>query len=433
MNTVEEAVGFFHSLERFGVNPGLDRIRQLCELLGHPEKKCSFVHVAGTNGKGSVCTEISNILREAGFCTGLYTSPYVLDFRERIQVNNRMISAEALIDVTEKIKNAIGVLNAQNIFPTEFEAVTAAAFLYFAACSCDIVVLETGLGGRFDATNVIEKPIVSVITSISLDHVKILGNTVEEIAFEKCGIIKESCHSVTDGANPDGALQVIRDTAAARHSFLFEARPDDLFKTVSSDITGTLIRYRDTEMRIPFLGDHQIRNAAVALKACEVIGVSGFDITVKHIKAGLEASFIPARTEIMSKRPLVLLDGSHNDDSTLALAGVLHGYLPEKRIVAVMGMMEDKDCEKALQNLSDCFSHVIAVTPSNPRAMKAENFCSLLLQNGYSAEAIDDPALGVRKAFSMMDDFDALVVCGSLYLASDVRSEILDLIALNNK
>ncbi len=433
MNTVEEAVGFFHSLERFGVNPGLDRIRDLCDLLGHPEKKCAFVHVAGTNGKGSVCTEISNILREAGFCTGLYTSPYVLDFRERIQVNNRMISEEDLVAVTEKVKRAVEILNSQGVFPTEFEAVTAAAFLHFAETGCSIVVLETGLGGRFDATNVIEEPIVSVITSISLDHVKILGNTMEEIAFEKCGIIKEKCHSVTDGANPDGALRVIRDTAAARHSFLFEARPKDLFQTVSSDITGTLIRYRDTEMRIPFLGEHQMRNAAVALKACEVIGVSGFDITVKHIKAGLEASFIPARTEIMSKDPFVLLDGSHNDDSTLALSAVLRRYLFDKRIVAVMGMMEDKDCEKALQNLNGCFSHVVAVTPSNPRAMQADKFCGLLLRNGYSAEAVNDPVQGVRKAFSMLKDFDALVVCGSLYLASDVRSELLDLIALNNK
>lgn len=433
MNTVEEAVGFFHSLERFGVNPGLERIRQLCELLGHPEKKCSFVHVAGTNGKGSVCTEIANILRATGFRTGLYTSPYVLNFRERIQVNNRMISGEDLTAVTEKVKYAIGILNAQGIYPTEFEAVTAAAFLHFAASGCDIVVLETGLGGRFDATNVIEKPIVSVITSISLDHVKILGNTVEEIAFEKCGIIKDRCHTVTDGANPDGALQVIRDTAKARNSFLFEARPEDLFQIVSSDITGTLIRYRDTEMRIPFLGEHQIRNAAVALKACEVIGVSGFDITVKHIKEGLEASFIPARTEIMSKNPLVLLDGSHNDDSTLALAAVLRRCLPDKRIVAVMGMMEDKDCRKALLNLKGCFSHVIAVTPSNPRAMKAESFCTLLRQEGYSAEAENDPVEGVRKAFAMLADYDGLVVCGSLYLASDVRQELLKSIALINK
>ncbi len=429
MKTVEEAVGFFHSLERFGVNPGLERIGALCEILGHPEKCCRYVHVAGTNGKGSVCTEISNILREAGFVTGLYTSPYVLDFRERIQVNNRMISAEDLISAAQKVKSAVETLNARGVYPTEFEAVTAAAFLHFANAGCKIVVLETGLGGRFDATNIIEAPIVSVITSISLDHVKILGDTLAKIAFEKSGIIKPLCHTVTDAANPTEALNVIRETAAQRGSYLFEASPDALFQVISSDITGTEIEYRGVRMRIPFPGAHQIRNAALALKACEVIGVSGFDLTVKHIKSGLEASFIPARIEIMHGAPPVILDGSHNDDSTLALAAVLRTYLPNIRILAVMGMMEDKDCGKAVRNLQGCFTEVIAVTPSNPRAMPAEKFRDLLTENGYTATAVPDPLQAVDRAFSRLAAFDALVVCGSLYLASDVRAHMLNKIS----
>ena len=429
MKTVEEAVAFFHSLERFGVNPGLERIGALCEILGHPEKRCRYVHVAGTNGKGSVCTEISNVLREAGFVTGLYTSPYVLDFRERIQVNNRMISAEDLIAAADQVKSAVESLNARGVYPTEFEAVTAAAFLHFANTGCKIVVLETGLGGRFDATNIIEAPIVSVITSISLDHVKILGDTLDKIAFEKCGIIKPLCHTVTDAANPTEALNVIRETAAARGSYLFEASPGGLFQVISSDITGTQIEYRGVRMRIPFPGEHQIRNAAAAIKACEVLGVSGFDLTVKHIKSGLEASFIPARTEIMHGSPPVVLDGSHNDDSTLALAKVLRAYLSGKRILAVMGMMEDKDCEKAVRNLQGCFTEVIAVTPSNPRAMPAEKFRDLLTENGYTASAVPDPLKAIDEAFLRLADFDALVVCGSLYLASDVRAHILEKIS----
>ena len=425
MDTIEEAVGFFHSLERFGVNPGLERIRALCDLLGHPEKNYKCVHVAGTNGKGSVCTEISNVLREAGFRTGLYTSPYVLDFRERIQVNNRMISEAELTDCASKVKTAVETLNARGIFPTEFEAVTAAAFLHFAHAGCSIVVLETGLGGRFDATNIIEDPIVSVITSISLDHVKILGNTVEEIAFEKSGIIKPLSHTVTDAFNPEGALAVIRRTAKEKGSFLFTVSPEDLFQVVSSDITGTEINYRGAGIHIPFSGAHQIRNAAVAVKACEVIGVSGFDITLKNIKDGLEVSFIPARTEILCRSPLIILDGSHNDDSTSALAQVLRAWLPDRRILAVMGMMEDKDCEKALQNLNGCFARVIAVQPSNPRAMAADRFCGLLIKNGFQAESIPDPKEAVDAALNMLSGYDALVVCGSLYLASDVREHLI--------
>lgn len=425
MDTIEEAVGFFHSLERFGVNPGLERIRALCDILGHPEKEFKYVHVAGTNGKGSVCTEISNVLREAGFRTALYTSPYVLDFRERIQVNNLMISEADLIDCANTVKSAVETLNAKGIFPTEFEAVTAAAFLHFAHAGCSIAVLETGLGGRFDATNLIEDPIVSVITSVSLDHVKILGNTVEEIAFEKSGIIKPMCHTVTDAHNPESALAVIRRIADEKGAYLFSVSPEDLFQVVSSDITGTLINYRGAQIRIPFLGEHQIRNAAVAIKACEVIGVSGFDITLKDIKAGLEASFIPARTEILCKSPLIILDGSHNDDSTSALAETLRSFLPERKTLAVMGMMEDKDCEKALRNLKGCFSRVIAVQPSNPRAMAADRFCSLLIKNGFQAESVPDPIKAVDAALRKLSEYDALVVCGSLYLASDVREHLI--------
>ena len=425
MKEIDRAVGFYHSLERFGMQPGLDRITALCDALGHPERQFRCVHVAGTNGKGTVCTEISNILREAGVKSGLYTSPYVLDFRERIQINNCMISEPDLISITDEVIKAVLFLNQQEIYPTEFEAVTAAAFLYFAKNKCKIVVLETGLGGRFDATNIITNPVVSVITSISLDHVRILGNTVAEIAFEKCGIIKPLCHCVADASNPAEARQVITDACLQRGSYLFEAVPDEMFETLSSDINGTMIKYRGKEIRIPFVGQHQVRNAAVAIKACEVIGVNGIDITLTHIKKGLESSFIPARTEIISFNPTVLLDGSHNDDSTKALADVIHKYLPDKRIFAVMGMMADKDCKKALLNLSGCFSKVIAVTPSNPRAMQAEDFCRLLLEAGFDASVQQDPKKAIDEAIAKISEYDALIVCGSLYLASDVREYLI--------
>ncbi len=425
MWSAEEAVGYFHSLERFGIRPGLERIGALCAQLGHPEKGLRYVHIAGTNGKGTVCTEIAGVLQAAGYRTGLYVSPYVIEFRERIQINGRMIQRRELAYAAYRVKKAIAQLNAQGIYPTEFEAVTAAAFICFARQNCDIVVLETGLGGRFDATNIIEAPIASVITSISLDHTGVLGDTLEKIAFEKCGIIKQGAHTVTCDTQPAEALSVIRRTAEQNGSFLFEASVPALFEVLAGDITGTAVRYRNTEIKIPFAGAHQLQNAAIAVKACEVLGVNGYDITVRHIKAGLEASRNPARTEVLNAVPPVLLDGSHNDDSTKALAGVLGTYLAGKRILAVMGMMADKDVKTSVANLKPFFSHVIAVTPSNPRAMAAGEFCALLRSLGISAEACAEPAGGIDRAFALLNGYDALVVCGSLYLAADVRSYII--------
>ncbi|MCH5198456.1 MAG: bifunctional folylpolyglutamate synthase/dihydrofolate synthase [Oscillospiraceae bacterium] len=425
MKTLNDAVDFYHSLERFGINPGLGRIDALCEVLGRPEKKLRCVHIAGTNGKGSVCAEIASVLKAAGHKTGLYVSPYVLEFRERMQINGEMIPENTLIKITSAVKEAVSKLNEEGIYPTEFEAVTAAAFKFFADEKCDVVVLETGLGGRFDATNIITEPVVSVITSISLDHTGILGNSLGEIAAEKCGIIKNKCYTVTPADQPEEALAVIRDSAENKNSILFEADKETLFETLSSDITGTVIKYRDTEIKLPFAGEHQRQNFAVALKAIEVIGVSGIDITVKQIKEGIENAFIPARTEILCSSPLIILDGSHNDGSTAALGEYIKNYLPDKKVLAVMGMMADKDCKKAISNLSGCFAHIIAVSPSNPRAMKADTFCAMLTESGFSAEYISDPVKAVNSAFEALENYDALVVCGSLYLAADVRESII--------
>ncbi len=425
MDTLAEAVAFYHSLQRFGIRPGLERISVLCSLLGHPEKGLRYVHVAGTNGKGSVCTEIANVLRCAGYRTGLYTSPYVLDFRERIQVDNLMISPEDLIGVTRVVRNAVDALNAQGECPTEFEAVTAAAFLYFARQKCDCVVLETGLGGRFDATNLIVSPIVSVITSVSYDHMNVLGDTLSQIAFEKCGIIKPRTFVVTPASQPEEALEVIRSSAKEKNAFLFEAAAEDIFTVLGADITGTAVRYRGAECRIPFMGGHQVQNAALSVKACEILGVNGYDITPSHVRQGIEASFVPARTEILQSSPLIVLDGSHNEDSTRALADALHTYLPDRRILAVMGMMEDKDCEKSVRNFTGIFHKVIAVRPSNPRSMQADAFASLLRSAGFTAEHAPSPEAGIDLALEELSQYDALVVCGSLYLASDVRTYLI--------
>lgn len=416
---------YYHSLLRFGMKPGLERVGILLDRLSNPQDKLRFVHVAGSNGKGSVCTFVAGVLSRAGYRTGLYTSPYVIDFRERIRVDGEMISPEELESITCEVKRQIDALSAQGIVITEFEAVTAAAFLYYSQKKCDIVVLETGLGGRFDATNVIKKPLCSCITSISLDHVKILGDTLSQIAFEKCGIIKPGSPCVTFAQQSSDALCVIKAQAESKGSPLYIADENNV-KLINSDITGSDVCCNGLDIHIPFPGKHQRQNLAVALECIRQIKNSGFNISDDAIKSGVASCFIPARCEIISKEPLVILDGCHNDGSTLAFAELLKNNLRDKKIHALMGMMADKNCEKAISNLVPLFSSVTFVKPSNPRSAEpcelariAEKYCL-----DVSCCGSIDAAVGmVKDRLSSFDD--VMVVCGSLYLASDVRDILL--------
>ena len=428
---LEDAVNYYHSLERFGVRPGLKSITALCRRLGDPQKLFRCVHVAGTNGKGSTCAEIASILTRAGYRTGLYTSPYVIEFRERIRLDGDMIPPEDLVSVTIAVRHAVDALAEEGVCVTEFEAVTAAAFLWYARQRCDIVVLETGLGGRFDATNVIEDPLCSIITSVSLDHTKILGDTLEKIAFEKSGIIKRNRPVITCVRQKPSVLSTIRQAAAQCSSQVILADPA-CFRLLRADISGSVVDYRGSTLRIPFPGAHQLENASLVISAIEFLKQIGYHISDGDLAEGISRAVLPARIEILSRSPLVILDGSHNDGSTAALADTLKEYLSGKKLLAVMGMMADKDCEMALSHLLPFFSKVIAVTPSNPRAMPAEDFRRLVEKEQVSCEAVADPREGVKYAFSQLRDYDALIVCGSLYLASDVRNTILLMRQLNN-
>ncbi len=430
---VKEAVDYYHSLQRFGINPGLERISALCEKLGNPQNDLKFVHIAGTNGKGSTCTEIASVLTQAGYCTGLYTSPYVVDFRERIQLDGEMISPEQLACVTQIVRDNVNELNSQGIYPTEFEVITAAAFLYYKQSGCDVVVLETGLGGRFDATNIIASPLCVVLVSISLDHMKVLGESISDIAYEKCGIIKNGCCVVTSTSQHREALTVIKETVRQKNAKLYLTDESQMFSVLSADISGSLVEYNNRKIKIPFCGEHQLQNAALTIKVCELLSEKGFTVSTQQIKDGIEKATIAARTEVLSSSPLVLLDGSHNEGSTAALAQVLEKYCKNYRLLAVMGMMADKDCSVALEHLLPFFKKVIAVTPSNPRAMKASDFSVLVSRFGIHCDAVDNPCDGVKYAFSQLADFDGLVVCGSLYLSSDVREIILQIIGDKNK
>ena len=415
-----KAENFFHSLDKFGIRLGLENIQILLERLGNPQKNMKFIHVAGTNGKGSICSMLSAILKAAGFKTGLYISPYVIDFRERIQINNEMIPKNRLGEITEKVAKEVNALKKNGVVITEFEAVTATGLLYFYEENCDYVVLEVGLGGRFDATNVIDKPLVSVITSISLAHTAVLGDTIEKIAFEKCGIIKQNCPVVTNSVQNDKALTVIKDIAKTNNSPLYIADINDI-KISESSIYGTHFEYKQNEYYLPLAGLHQVENACTAIKICEIL-----DIDTQYIQTGLHNVKNPARIEVVSKNPLIIIDGSHNEAGTKALSDYIQKYLANKKIIGIIGMMSDKDIEHSILNVIKHFNKIYTTTPTNPRAINADDLAKIINKHKNIATPVNSPITAVKQAKNELENFDALIICGSLYLASEVRKGIID-------
>ena len=422
--TYEEALETIHAFPRFGGRPGLARVQKFLDLLGNPQDGLKFIHVAGTNGKGSTCAIMASVLEKAGYRTGLFTSPFISDFCERIQVNRRAIPQEALAGLVDELTPAVRFLEENGDTLTEFDFTTALGFLWFARQQCDLVVLEVGLGGRLDATNAIGTPLVSVITSISLDHTAVLGDTVEQIAAEKAGIIKPYGVTVCYPAQAPDALEVIRRTAANQHNQWVEADVTAL-TAVSSGLEGTELLYEGLPLHLPLIGAHQVKNAATALAALSVLPKYGYPIPEKAFTEGFAAVAFPARLEVLSKRPVVILDGAHNPDGTRTLAEALRRYLRGRRLVGLIGMLADKAVSTAAENLRGLFSQVVAVAPDNPRAMPAEELAAIWRMEGVEAV----PAYGVdealERAFSLMGKEDALVICGSLYLAGEARPRVI--------
>ncbi len=420
-----EAIEYIHSLEKFGIKPGMERIRALCTELGNPQEKLKIIHVAGTNGKGSTSTIISNILRQSGYNTGLFISPYVTDFRERIQYNGNMIEKNELAECVEKVKEAIDKLALQDIQPTEFEAVTAAAFLYFKRKNCDFVVLEVGLGGRLDSTNVIVAPYVSVITSISLDHTAILGETVEEIAAEKCGIIKFGAETVAYPFQDEKAMAVICETCKNK---LNELRVPDISKlTVKEErLEGTYAVYDGMEFLLPLAGEHMIYNACTAIEAVRSLSRLAVEISDDAIISGIEKSIMPARTELIRKKPVIILDGGHNEGCANALSTFIKKHLAGKRIIMLSSMMADKDYESYLSIVAPLSQTFIATKADVPRALGSDELCECAKAYCDNCYSVADPVKAVAAARNIMQSDDVLIVCGSFYLAGEIRDCLLN-------
>ena len=417
--TYEEALDNVYGRLVFGIKPGLERIGALLERLGEPQKRLKFVHVAGTNGKGTCSTLVASALKECGLRVGLYTSPYVLEFRERFQINGEMIPQQELIEEVEALSPIADEFEKNGDQVTEFEYITALAFHWFARRGCDIVVLEVGMGGRFDATNIIDVPEVAAIMSISLDHTAILGDTLEKIAFEKAGILKEGGRLVL---YPQQAPEVFSELEQICRERRVELLLPDLsqVKELECSIDGTTFQAGEQIWRTPFLGEHQVRNAVTALKVLEVLKQRRWPVTEQAVKAGFEKAFIPARMEVISREPLCLLDGGHNPGCAQALGQALTRFVPQRK-VAIMGVMADKDSREALRILGPLFSQIVTVAPEGLRALPAQKlaevaseFCPKVIPAGSCREAL---ALAVKA----MGENGALVVCGSFYLAGEIR------------
>lgn len=422
--TYEEALSYIHAVTWKGSRPGLERITELCERLGHPEDSLKFIHVAGTNGKGSTCRMLASILEKAGYRVGLFTSPYIERFNERIMLNGYDIANDDLAQATAAVR-----IHADRMedSPTEFELITAIALVYFKQMQCDYVVLECGLGGRLDSTNVIHTPILSVITGIDLDHTAILGDTIEKIAAEKAGIIKNGI-PVLFGEGSEEAAVVIRRIAEERKS-AYRQTDFSRITNVASDLSGTSFQFNGKPVKIALHGLYQTRNTATVLTAVEMLRESGVQIDEKAVTEGLACAYWPARFETIAEEPLVIYDGAHNPQGISGAVENIHHYLTpmteDGKIILLMGVMADKDHEKMISMLAPLTKAVFSVTPANERSLNAVRVGEEFAAFDVRAEAFETLQDGVYAAMEFAKKEKRPLVClGSLYMYADVKRAV---------
>ena len=415
-----QALEYILSLVPRGIHLGLTRMRALCSAIGNPQRKLKFVHVAGTNGKGSTCAMLSNVLTEAGYTTGLFISPAVVDYREALQVNGEMIRRAAFSRLVPEIKAGVESLAGRGMFVTEFEALTAMAFLHFERSGCDIVVLEVGLGGREDATNVIDGSLVSVIASIALDHMDFLGGTIDKIACEKCGIIKPNGVTVIYPEQDSAARLVIEESVRLNEGALIVP---DLAKLqlTHTGIEGSAFRYGAMEFTTRLIGEHMVKNALVAIEAAKALKTKGYTINDSALQRGIHSTVMPARMELFSRNPIVILDGGHNEGCALALREAIRISLTDKKIIAVCAMMSNKDYVSYLKILAPHISFLIATGVPTERSLPATTLYNAALDCEIHAQCTEDCVEAVQRARAMAGPKDAILVCGSFFLAGPVR------------
>ena len=419
--TYQEAIAFLKKAELLGSVPGLDTIRALLRRMGNPERDLPVIHVAGTNGKGSVVAYLCSILTAQGYRVGRFTSPDLVSFTERININGGNIPEIAVARLMESIAaHAKEMELAGEGFPTVFEISTAMAFQYFKERCCNLVVLEVGLGGRLDATNEVQNPLVSVITSIGMDHMELLGDTLAKIAWEKAGIIKEGC-SVVTAPQPPEALRVIEQVCREKHAELFPVRKE-LLQPLSWDSNGQNFNYgRFQDLHISMLGEHQMVNAALAINAVQIMG-SRVPIRLKAIQKGLSDTNWPGRLEVLSRDPLALVDGAHNPQGVTSLVQGLSRHFPGRKFRFVVGVLTDKNYQDMFDQVFHLAQSFVTVTPGSSRALPAPELAKFLRRRcSCPVEAAESVPQALSSALPRPGSGEALCAFGSLYYVGEVR------------
>ena len=417
MMTYKEAIDYLAFTSKRGSCLGLSRITQLLERLGNPHKNVKFIHVTGTNGKGSVTKMLSCILNAQGYKTGLFSSPFVTRVNESIQLDGNEISDS---EFAELIGDIMPVAEAMDEPPTEFEITTAAAFEYFSKKNCDVAVIECGLGGDMDSTNVIEAPLLSVITNVEADHSAFLGDTIAEIAAHKAGIIKKGC-PVLFGGNSKEALEVISEKAI--NSKIFTVDYSNL-SNISCTLLGSTFNFGEQNFSLSMLGIYQPYNAAIAISAVEILRKNGLDISNKAVYEGLKSARLNGRFELIKENPIVIFDGSHNPHGVNAAIESIKNYFDGK-VVLLMGVMADKEYPEMVKTLSKVAAKAFTVKPKNPRALDSMLLADEFIRNGVDAEFSTELSAGVEKALTYAEKHQLpLIALGSLYMYSEFMNFI---------
>lgn len=414
-----EALEYIESLKQRGMKWGFERLRNILKLCGNPENSLRFIHIAGTNGKGSTAKMIQSMLTAAGYRTGLFTSPVVTGYRDIISIDGQAVTEQDFAVLTEYLSNLEKDAGKDGSL-SEFEFCTVLALLYFARQNADICVIECGLGGIDDATNIIPAPLAAVITPVSLDHTNILGSTVEEIAAKKCGIIKSPCAVVTSPDQDDNALAVILETAA-KNGLTVRIPSKSTVKPIQLELGLTKFEYDDMEITLPLTGEFQIGNCLTAIETVRSLEKFGINPSKAQIIKGLSKSAVPCRQEVLSRSPLIILDGGHNPQGVAALAKTLKSHGIDDSIL-VTGMLADKDISKCLKLLTPFCSKIVCCTPENLRALPAAELAEIARQAAAPKTEIlveETPVMALKTALKTPDK--PILVAGSFYVASAVR------------
>ncbi len=424
----QEALDYLANLAKFGFNFGLGRIQELLKRLDNPHLGLKVIHIGGTNGKGSTTAMLSAILQEGGYRVGAFTSPHLKSYTERYRINGAEISGEQVAVLIDELRPHLEARVAEGFeHPTEFEVGTALAFLYFNREKVDFLVVEVGLGGAIDSTNVV-KPLLSIITNVSMDHMDYLGHTIEEITRVKAGIIKPGAPVVTAAGGE--ALGVIESVCLDKKSPLYVVGRELSWQPAARDLSGQEFSLRGRrdyyeKLFIPLLGRHQLVNAATAVAAAEVLMDLGVSLNGDVVRLGLARTRWPGRMEIVSQKPLVIIDGAHNYDGARCLRQALEEYFPGRSIILVIGMLGDKERARVAAELASAARAVVVTRPDNPRASNWRELAGEVRSYASEVYLLEDTGEAVRKALALAGPEEVILITGSLYMVGGAREVLL--------